>query len=328
MCANHNKHDLRGYNLNTRSVSVVIPTAGRSAVRAAVDSALSQTCSPLEVIVVVDSASRSLPPSLQGIMDRIRVFFTGGIGANGARMLGARQANGQLIAFLDDDDTWEPDKLERQLVIWLTASQECRYALISCRVTLNDKNGKKLKTVPLRALGTHERIADYLFRRPSIAQHKGCLRTSTFLFDRKLVELEPWDPSLARHQDWDWVLRVSKRSDTTIRMCPEALVQVGPADATSISMSSDWEASLRWLDRWDDYLTPREKGDFLLCTTAPLVARSSSRRACIMVARRALRSGRPGVPAWLVWASYMLSPRLVSRVSQLGARMKLKLLRA
>lgn len=310
-------------NTNSGLVSVIIPTVGRSTVRAAVDSVLRQTSPPLEVIVVVDSANRSLPATLRDIMGELQIYFTGGIGANGARMRGAKEANGHLIAFLDDDDTWKCDKLERQIALWRTASEEYRYTLISCRLAVNDDNGKMLKTKPSHLLGAHDRVADYLFRRASITQYSGCLQTSTFLFDRKLVELEPWDATLTRHQDWDWVLRVSKRPDTTIRMCPEVLVEFGPADANSISISSDWRASLNWLNRWNDYLTPREKGDFLLCTTAALAARSGSRRTCLMIAGRALRSSRPGLPAWIVWAAYMLSPRMVSSASRRRAAAKL-----
>src|SRR6476646_6344117 len=94
-------------------ISVVIPTAGRSAVRAAVLSALAQTCFPLEFIVAVDTTECDIPSVLCDIANSIRVFFTGGIGASGARMQGVTESLGQFIAFLDDDDTWVPEKLER-----------------------------------------------------------------------------------------------------------------------------------------------------------------------------------------------------------------------
>jgi len=298
-------------------VSVVIPTAGRTAVRAAVDSALSQTCPPLEVIVVVDGGTDSMPSALDDIVDKIRVLFTGGVGANGARMRGVAEAKGEVIAFLDDDDVWAPEKLERQLAVREAAAQAGRYVLVSCRIAVNDAAGRTLKTVPTRLIGAQERVAGYLFRRTSITFGEGVLQSSTFLCDRALIELEPWDVGLSRHQDWDWVLRVGERPDVVIGMCPDVLVAVAQADARSVSRSGNWRASLTWLEARHGQLTPRERGDFLLCHTAPIAFRSGDRRGGFIVAGRALRSARPGLTAWLVWGIHLVSPGMVDRVSAL-----------
>ena len=120
-------------------------------------------------------------------------------------------------------------------------------------------------------------MAEYLFRRSSILHGGGSLRSSTFLCDRALLDLEPGTGSLSRHQDWDWALRAGGWPDVAFRVCPEVLVEVGPPDASSISASGDWRASLDWLEQSAAYLNPRERGDFLLCTVAALAARSGSR---------------------------------------------------
>src|ERR1035438_9127962 len=85
------------------SVSVIVPTVDRPAIRAAVASVLDQTCPPLEVIVVVDSADCSVPPALGDVSDKIRLLFTGGIGPSGARMRGVAEAKGQIIAFRSEE---------------------------------------------------------------------------------------------------------------------------------------------------------------------------------------------------------------------------------
>jgi hypothetical protein len=164
-------------------------------------------------------------------------------------------------------------------------------------------------------------VAEYLFRRTSIAYGEGLLHTSTLICDRALVEKEPWDQSLPRHQDWDWVLRVSMRPDVVFRMSPEVLVRVAAADVRSISMSHDWQASLRWVEQRTHQLTAREVGDFLLCHTAPIAVRSGSRRGGFIAAGRALRSGRPGLTAWVVWGLHMLSPRLVDGASTIRSHL-------
>jgi Glycosyl transferase family 2 len=299
------------------SVSVVIPTVSRAAVRAAVASALDQTCPPLEVIVVVDSADFSVHPALSDVSDKIRLYRTGGIGPSGARMRGAAEARGQVIAFLDDDDEWLPEKIERQLALWPAGPEARSHSLVSCSVAVTDNKGGLLKILPTRMIGTHERVASYLFRRSTIAYGEGLLHPSTIICDRALIDLEPWDPSVTRHEDWDWLLRVGGRPDVAIRMCPDVLVGVAMAGR---SMSADWRSSLQWLQQRTAQLTPRERGDFLLCHTATSALRSRSRRGGLITAGQALRSGRPGLTAWLVWVLHMLSPAIVDGGAALKRR--------
>jgi hypothetical protein len=304
----------RGLHAKPPSVSVVIPTAGRPSILAAVSSALEQTHMPLEVIVVFDCNESPMFSALRDVSSVVRVFFTGGIGGNGARMRGVAEAKGDIVAFLDDDDVWVPEKLELQLAVWRAGSEGHRYTLVSCRIAVIDSYGRIQKTRPSRLLGAHERIAAYLFRCSSISCDVGLLHTSTLMCDRALVEMEPWDVGLSRHQDWDWVLRVGDRRDVALHMCPDVLVGVTVNDTRSVSMSGDWRASLKWLEERTDQLTARERGDFLLCFTAPMAIRSGSRRGGFIIAGRALRSGRPGIAAWLIWALHML---LVDRASAL-----------
>jgi glycosyltransferase involved in cell wall biosynthesis len=289
------------------SVSVVIPTAGRRpSILAAVSSALEQTHVPLEVIVVFDCNENSMSSALRDLSSLVRVFFTGGVGGNGARMRGVAEAKGDIVAFLDDDDAWAPEKLQLQIAVWRGGSEAHRYTLVSCRIAVIDSSGRIQKTLPSRLLGTHERIAEYLFRCSSVLCDVGLLHSSTLMCDRALVEMEPWDVGLSRHQDWDWVLRIGSRRDVALRMCPDVLVGVTMNDSQSISISGDWRASLKWLEERADQLTARERGDFLLCFTAPIAIRHGGRGKGLVIAGRALHSGRPGVAAWLIWAHYML----------------------
>jgi glycosyltransferase involved in cell wall biosynthesis len=301
-------------------VSVVIPTVGRSTVRAAVLSALDQSCPPLEVIVVVDTAESTLPSALCDIASSIRVFFSGGIGASGARMRGVTESRGQFIAFLDDDDTWAPEKLERQLAELQAALTTQPHALVSCRFAVINGDGEGLTALPARIPSPQERIASYLFRRTSISIGEGVLATPTLMCDRELLDLEPLDLQLSLHEDWDWQIRVGERHDVAIRMCPDVLVNVAVTDG-SLSRSGDWSESLRWLEKRSALLTARERGDFLLCHTATIAFRSGSRRGGIIAAAKALRSGRPGLAAWLVWGIHMISPRFVDHASALHRRL-------
>ena len=97
-------------------VSVIIPTYNRAAkVRNAVESALDQTFSDIEVIVVDDGSSDDTGKILQEAYgDRIRYFAQANQGVSAARNKGLAEARGEWIALLDSDDVWEKEKLEWQ----------------------------------------------------------------------------------------------------------------------------------------------------------------------------------------------------------------------
>lgn len=102
-------------------VTAVIPTYGRPEfLDAAVRSVATQTYSPLELVVVNDCSpdpvAGQLPETDPGGLRDVRVLrHERNRGANAARNTGVRAANGDLIAFLDDDDSWRRTKIARQV---------------------------------------------------------------------------------------------------------------------------------------------------------------------------------------------------------------------
>jgi len=97
-------------------VSVVIPTFNRAAfVAEAVSSVLAQSVQPHEVIVVDDCSTDDTPDVLQRFGSRIQVLRPSANSERGAaRNLGARESTGEILAFLDSDDRWNPKKLALQ----------------------------------------------------------------------------------------------------------------------------------------------------------------------------------------------------------------------
>ncbi|MGD7652946.1 MAG: glycosyltransferase family 2 protein [Verrucomicrobiales bacterium] len=99
-------------------VSVIIPTYNRAAqVREAVKSVLGQTGVVCEVIVVDDGSTDETEEALAPWMDGIVYLKKTNGGVSSARNLGIEKATGEVVAFLDSDDTWDPDKLRRQLEV-------------------------------------------------------------------------------------------------------------------------------------------------------------------------------------------------------------------
>ena len=96
-------------------VSVVIPAFNRGdLLERAVRSVLDQTVSDIEV-VVVDDGSTQPQHGIQSLDPRIRFYSQPNRGVSIARNVGVQESKSEMIAFLDHDDVWLPDKLGRQL---------------------------------------------------------------------------------------------------------------------------------------------------------------------------------------------------------------------
>lgn len=97
-------------------VSVIIPTYNYERfVVAAVESALEQSYRNLEILVVDDGSTDRTQARLAPYEGRIRYIYQDNRGLSAARNTGIRAARGDLIAFLDSDDLWHPDKLTVQV---------------------------------------------------------------------------------------------------------------------------------------------------------------------------------------------------------------------
>lgn len=95
-------------------VSVLISTFNRAdQVMKAIQSVLDQTYQDFEIIVSDDGSSDNTKEVVRGFNDdRVKYFYQENRGVASARNLGLRNANGEVIAFLDDDDWWLPEHLE------------------------------------------------------------------------------------------------------------------------------------------------------------------------------------------------------------------------
>jgi glycosyltransferase involved in cell wall biosynthesis len=98
------------------SVSVVIPTYNRSVVlRRALESVVAQTRPPDEVIVVDDGSTDDTVEWVERELPDMTLMRRSNYGVSNARNRGVEAAGSEWIAFLDSDDEWRPEKLEKQL---------------------------------------------------------------------------------------------------------------------------------------------------------------------------------------------------------------------
>ena len=102
--------------VNRATISVIIPTFNSgSLVVDAIRSAISQTLTPTEVIVVDDGSTDDTQDRLRELADHIIALRQNNSGVAAARNAGVSRATGEFVAFLDADDIWHPRKLELQI---------------------------------------------------------------------------------------------------------------------------------------------------------------------------------------------------------------------
>lgn len=197
-------------------VSVIIPTFHRPAPLArALDSVLAQTWTDFNVFVVDDGPDDAAESVVRRVDDpRLHYLrHEASRGAGAARNTGLRQATGEFVAFLDDDDTWLPPRLERQLDRF--AGRDERLAVVWCSsVKVSDISGRVISEN--RAGPLLEGHVDFL-RSTRFGTSVPLIRRSA------LVAVGGFDERLPGAQDRDLWIRLALRFG--FDFVPDVLVQ-------------------------------------------------------------------------------------------------------
>lgn len=184
-------------------VTVIMPVYnGANYIKEAVDSILNQSFKDYEIVVINDGSKDNTEEILDGYGDKIRYFYQNNAGTSVARNLGIREARGEYIAFLDQDDVYFPDKLERCLDYFkLNADVPMVYS----NMLVIDQSGKKLYdwllTKKYFAEGyIYENLLKECFFCPSTVVIKKTL----------LLEVGGFDESVRGVEDFDLWLKIAK----------------------------------------------------------------------------------------------------------------------
>lgn len=195
-------------------VSIVTPTYKRPQfLTRAIGSIIAQTFNNWELLVVDDNGTGSeYRQETQSFMQRykadpriIYIEHESNLGGSAARNTGIRQARGKFVAFLDDDDEWLPEKLDKQLSCLVRSSPEVALVYTGYENVCSDPEliayiGKfhfpTLKGNLLKELLEENRVGT----------------TSSVLCKRDaLLAVGLFDESLAASQDYDLFLRLAER---------------------------------------------------------------------------------------------------------------------
>ncbi|NES72852.1 MAG: glycosyltransferase family 2 protein, partial [Okeania sp. SIO2D1] len=98
-------------------ISVIIPVYnGEKTIRDTINSVLKQSFADFELIIINDGSTDSTLEVINSFQDhRLKVFSYPNAGQGASRNRGIELAKGEYISFIDADDMWTSDKLEKQL---------------------------------------------------------------------------------------------------------------------------------------------------------------------------------------------------------------------
>jgi glycosyltransferase involved in cell wall biosynthesis len=267
-------------------VTAVIPTqlTRPRLLERAIASALAQRDVDLDVLVVVNrSAPGARVPALAAgvtVVDR-----PDAAGAPAARNVGADLASTPWVAFLDDDDTWAPDKIVRQVA----AAERVGPPVIVATKFEVILDGRSIGMRRARSPRPGQDLSEWLLCAHWPVNSGSLGLGSSILTDVGLARRCRF-ADLPRFQDYDWFLRAVGRHGARFVQLDGPLTRYHrDSDRQHLSAGS-WRDVDRWVERNRDLLTPRSAAATLLLTA---LRQPDGRGAFPSVVRAAFRHGRP-----------------------------------
>lgn len=180
-------------------LSVIIPTRNRcEQLKRAVNSILNQTWNNIEIIIIDDASTDNTAQYVTELITNNKyVKFISNdkaIGGSRSRNLGINIATGYYIGFLDDDDTWHPQKAYKQISL-LTTSKKYSATTCNFKIIYHNFPINRIKKIPQSSDSQDILKSNYL------GGASMCLT-----YKHLLLQVNGFDESLLSCQDWDiWV---------------------------------------------------------------------------------------------------------------------------
>lgn len=245
-------------------VSAIIPTVGRiDSLKKSVESVLNQTYPISEIIIVVDGVSPEVRKEfVSKDTSTIKVIETGkNFGGSTARNIGINNATGDWIALLDDDDTWLPLKIEKQI------NEISKYSLEDnvfafTGVKIYKPNGAFID-MPRRKWNDSRKIWDYLFT-PHFGRTGGFIQTSSILASKNFFIKNPFTEGLPKHQDWDWLIKAQILENLYVIYINDSLVSYQSDTSDSVGKKNMWQFSLKWIEGYKEKISKNAYDNFII----------------------------------------------------------------
>lgn len=221
-------------------ISVIIPSFNYGAfIGDAIRSAEQQSRPPDEIIVVDDGSTDDTADVVAGFGDRVKYIKQENSGVCSARNRGVAESRGDLIAFLDADDVWEPTKLEKQAARFY---EDVRIGLVHCG--MREFDSATGETISEHIDGLEGDVANELlvWERPVIVGAGGTIMVSREAFEK----VGGFDTSLKCGEDWEFCYRIARKY--WVGFVPEILVNYRSHKTNSHKNINEMERStlLAW----------------------------------------------------------------------------------
>ncbi len=190
-------------------VSIIIPAYNSSRfIKRTIGSVLAQTFRDWELIIVDDCSKDGTELAVKEFTKfdkRIKFFKTpeNSGGPATPKNIGVEKAEGEYIAFLDHDDEWFPEKLEKQLKVFQNSKDE-NLGLVSCGVNLINKKKKKFSVYNPKNIKVN--FPEILLRNPIYSN-------SSVLIKKDVINIVgKRDEKMKYSEDWDMWIRVCENN--------------------------------------------------------------------------------------------------------------------
>lgn len=221
------------------NISVVIPTYNRAhRIGAAIKSVLGQTRVFHELIIVDDGSSDQTEEVVKSFGDRRILFYrmSENRGAAAARNKGVELASSELIAFLDSDDTWLPEKLEKQVEY---REMHRDFSMIYSRFYYREDSEDGYS--PFSDIGNRKMEGNIYLE----LLERNVIGTPTVLVDKAcFLKCGGFDASLRCLEDWEFAVRFAKHY--LIGFVDESLTECYLERATSVSANYEEHFRVRF----------------------------------------------------------------------------------
>lgn len=219
--------------------AIVITHNRRNLLEKAIDSVLNQTYKNIELIIVNDNSTDGTRGYLDNFKNvkNIRVINIVGKHSRGggyARNVGIKNSKGTYIAFLDDDDRWTSDKIEKQVDF---LNNHLEYGMVYCRRLDVDYSSHKKKLEPLNSTLSGDM---------SNACFENTICTSSSMMVRKslLDSVGSFDENLHYWQDFELNIRIAHNTLIGFINEPLMIYSLGNNDKNKLTnkFTGWWEA--------------------------------------------------------------------------------------
>lgn len=223
-------------------VTAIITTHNRlGLLKRAIKSVYAQTYKEMELIVVDDASTNGTQAYCESLPLRyLHIPKAESRGGNHARNLGVKMAKGEYVAFLDDDDYWLPEKIEKQVA--LIESKDCELVHCGRRLELVGRDGEvtyrdRLPN-PLHYGDMRRKILWVI-----------CTTTTNILAKRQaLLDVGLFDENLRFWQEYELTIRMAQRKPFYFVNEPLSVYRVDTKDKNRLTNKyEEWKEAVRYI---------------------------------------------------------------------------------